>query len=360
MNLSIFNFNSLNRIIIKDLLILFGILFCLEISLHVFFHNIFLNNIYDTKFTGGHLISINNYGVRGKNLDKKISKNTEVFLGDSVTYATGISIKDMFTSQYKNKLLTQNKLNTVINAGYPGAGIQDLIFLYDSDWRKFKPKKVFLIITPQMISRSFINHNNKTQFVNKSLIDESQLPSFSQVKLKLLRLSKRYLCLPSFLRKLSEVFFYQIGIKNHFIPNPDQPYGVMFAYGLKQSNLKKEIINMGYKILEKNLNILNKKLDQHDCKLTIVYIPSEFSLSSTLNNNLKRIPLNRLTVEPGERIKNISNSLGINFIDVSQIFREINKVRKIYLPFDYSHLNIEGHTAVSNILNDHCNNSNSR
>ena len=138
------------------------------------------------------------------------------------------------------------------------------------------------------ISRSYINRLENGEFKNLSLLSDADLSPVKQIKINVLRFIKTRICFPSFIQNTSDVAFYQLGLKNHAIQNPETPYGPLLAHGVSQSNLKRSVINDAYSIIEENLLSFSKFLNSKNVTLTIIYVPAQFDVSDSFFNNIKR------------------------------------------------------------------------
>lgn len=334
---------KLSKFIIKDTVILLAIVLIFDFLIRILAPGVYHHQIFDNQFTGGFPIQANHLGTRGSEQHLKATKNSILVLGDSVTFGTGVSSKNLFTEKLSTAL---NR--PVINAGYPGTGIQQLMHYYQTTWSEYESDTVVLVYTNQLLSRTyFCQKHGIKEHNNPYLVDESTLNSLSKFKLQTLRFIKTHLGLPSFLVRWSDIALYQIGLRSHEI-NKDTPLGVLLAYGYQQEDIPKAIIDTAYESIMTHLKVFKKELDQENKKLILVYVPTQFELNSNFKANLKNIPTQRFTIDPEEELHVITTALGIKFLSANTLLRE--QANTAYIPFDYSHLSKAGHHILAKLL----------
>ena len=312
----------MKKIFINNLIIILIFFISFEIFLRVF-------NLADLKGHGkelakkknnvetvvfGKKVVLDKYGYRvpGKNFSYEDKLDKIIFIGDSVSFGSGVIEEETFIG----KLRENNNDKTFINASIIGNDIPDTIQDIRKNFDLFKSKRFIIIYTLDDIIFNLTDENKKNETKEESL--------FKKIK-------KNYFLnkINVFLRSKSYVYLWIKGITT----NPSERY---FVESFNEYMKEESIYNLENKIseirdLEKTKNI----------KIRFIILPYEYQTRNKCNLKL---------LMPQKKIKNILNKKGISFIDLTSNFCAFKKPKKLYLNFDPVHLSTKGHDFVFRIL----------
>ena len=152
---------------------------------------------------------------------------------------------------------------------------------------------------------------------------------------------------------LAETLGYATGVNHHRI-EPSAPYGALLAYGWTQGGLDSTLAEQAWTELASDLRILRDWCDNRDVQLVATWIPSRFTISNEVRDNLKFVPRERLAIDANARCQALCDSLGIPFADSLASLRarreQIESAggeASLYVFGDYTHLDSDGHAAVA-------------
>ena len=319
----------------------------------------YLNNVYDHEFTGGHPQAINADGYRGDVVphDKPDGELRVLCLGDSVTFGTGAASETTWPQQLSAAPESATPI-TAINAGVQGASIPELDRLYREKWSAYLPDRVVLASTPNMVAMSW-NRRDDPPVLRVLRIPKTPTGIKNEVKIKARRFF-HWFALPRFLKINSERAMYWIGLSDHRV-DPRAPYGPMLAHGIRQENFDPAVADDAWTIYERDLAALNETLAGAGHTLSVVYIPTRFKAFDGLRDNEKNVDRDALAIDPGERVRSICDRSGIDFIDGAaaiaadreRIERESGRSPGMYIQFDFTHLDADGHAAIARAVAQH-------
>ena len=90
--------------------------------------------------TGGHPLELNENGFRGPIIpyQKQQDEIRILALGDSVTFGTGVAVKDSWPMQLQRELqkLSPNSVS-VVNTAIPATTIQDITYAVKNVWNQY-------------------------------------------------------------------------------------------------------------------------------------------------------------------------------------------------------------------------------
>ena len=237
-----------------------------------------------------------------------------------------------------------------MNVALQGASLADMTAAYEQRWAAYHPDAVTVLISSNMIALAWINRNRASEVPPYILHAEAPL----SVKETLAR-QAGHLCLPHFLSVNTQRMLYWLGVTDHRIADPREPYGAMLAHGWKQSDLPAAESEQAWECFSLELQGLREAAARHGTKLIVGFSPCRFDLTSSLFDNEKNVPRERLTIDPGARLQQLCHMQEIVCIDVPAALRSdrqrLSETRghtpSMYILFDYNHLDPDGHAAVA-------------
>jgi len=306
---------------------------------------------YDDRFTGSHPIEVNERGFRGA-LPGAARSDLVLCLGDSTTYGTGAAVADTWPSRLDAASRDGVGL-AVVNAAMPGTDLNQLVGSLDGVWADLHPKVIVVALTGNMVSLAWIRRDEATP------INPHSAAHFSDRPLSL-RQRARYLVSDSAVVGgvlwLAETLGYATGANHHQI-EPAAPFGALLAYGWTQAGLDPTLADRAWQELANDLKALRDWCDQRGTLLVATWMPSRFTISDDLRDNLKFVPRDRLGIDANARCKALCESLSIAFADSLGAMRarraQIEMTggeAPLYVFGDYTHLDPDGHAAVADAV----------
>lgn len=337
------------------------ILFLIEVALQLFAPH-YRNQVFDHEFTAGHAIDVQPAGNRGEPV--RVARMSEnefriVALGDSATFGTSVASEATWPAQLEQILdAGSDRPVTAINTAVPAASVDQLRVAYEEQWRAYDPDVIILAVSNNMISLAWIRRDDDPHPPrNEYLTDESDWSLLRRAKIEANRLGRK-LCLPSFLTINADRMLYFIGLQDHRI-DPEAPYGPLLAFGFEQGGVSQALIDNAWTQFEADLLQLRDRIEADGRRLIVTYVPARFTLSETGRDNEKHVPLERITIDPNQRIASICAERGMAFVDIASALREHRHDRAragafapLYVLFDYVHLNENGLAVVARALAD--------
>lgn len=314
----------------------------------------YAHNLYDQEFTGGYPIQMQAPGYRGNPvpLAKAPGEYRILALGDSTTFGTGVAAEATWPAQLAALSQPSQRSMTYINAGVPAADIDQIRQAYEQTWSAYSPDEVVLAISSNMVSWAWIRREQVPAPPDNPYLDASQLSWQTQVK----RAYSQF-ALPAWLSVNSQRSLYWLGLATHDV-DPQAPYGPMLALGWKQANLPPDLVEAAWREFEADLKALQAAVAADGRRLTVVYVPPRFMVSESWLDNEKRVPKQNITIDPGDRLQQICQGLGLSYLDATPALIAARHERRqtqdhgdpMYVRFDYTHLDAAGHQAVAKAL----------
>lgn len=308
-----------------------------------------MGRVYDASLTGGYPIEMNAQGFRGKpvSIPKKDNTTRILALGDSVTMGTGIAAIDTWPAQLQARLNTPDQPVEVLNTGLPALDLAQIELELRSRWSDMQPDQIVLVVSGNMISFAIARSDREVvEPPTPKARAETQTVSSSGLKSELKTIYTN-LAIPNALLVATEHFKFAIGLENHRY-NPDFPAGVMLAHGYIQDGAAPERMDDAYLLVREQLAQLKATADELGLPMVIAYAPPRFTLDDSVQNNLKFVDRDRLSVNPIERIRSICDELDIPFVDPSDELRAAQS--PAYVLSDYTHYSPSGHDALAEAI----------
>ena len=134
--------------------------------------------------------------------------------------------------------------------------------------------------------------------------------------------------------------------------------GATLAFGWQQADLPADLAERAWKLFESDLTVLRDSVAADGRSLAVVYLPTRFMAFDGFSDNEQQVPKQRLTIDPAKRLGEITKSLGLPYVDStqgvrrgrSQIAQKEGRFAPMYLKFDMTHLDKDGHKAVAEDL----------
>lgn len=316
----------------------------------------YTRHLFDREFTGGNPIAMSSDGFRSEPIprEKESGEYRVLCLGDSVTFGTGVSLQDIWPSRLRAHL-GQNA--QTLNTAIPGSSVGQIAKAIDGPWQEWNADAFVLVLSGNMVSLAWMRRDETpTPPENPYAEPVPPMSGLSELQLRASRLFKE-LALPSFLSHNTQRGLYWLGLRTHQI-DPERPGGVLLAHGWRQGGLDPARAEDAWHALEDEMRALKAACQSRP--LVVLWSPPRFTLSKRLRDNEKAVPLDRLTINPADRLAAICDSLGVPFIDLAPALKAHrtdaistgSTFPTLYIPFDYSHYNAEGHDIVSQVVAD--------
>ena len=338
------------RILGRDLLVLVVIFGIVEMVLQAAAGTGGRPELYDADFTGGKPNAVNGQGLRGPEVApaKKPGEFRLMGLGDSTTFGTSVAWEDAWPNQCAARLAVELRREvTGINAGVPAASVKDMAFAMDHVWGDLQPDVVVLVTTGNLVSLAWIrrNQNGAMPAHEKPPVDSLAYSIKTAINRRF-----RYLRLPGLLTMMSERATYMLGLQNHNI-DPSAPYGALLAHGWRQPGLDPTLSDTAWQMFEQDLALLRDRVRARSSRLYVAALPARFTLGDP-GDNVKRVPLHRLSIVPGELVRDICQRLDVAFIDLARVLKQARACedKPLYRAMDYTHLDSDGHRVIASAI----------
>jgi lysophospholipase L1-like esterase len=311
------------------------------------------NNIFDQEFTGGHPIAVSSPGNRGPAvpIKKALGEVRILGMGDSTTFGTGIAAEDTWPAQLATIFQKNGAKATYINGSQPGYTLKEINTVYRNLWSQYQPDLVVLAVNNNLVSMTWFRRDDKSVPVNP------YLQPIARSKLASLKNQFKILATPSWLSINAQKCLYFLGLANNNL-KPDVPLGATLALGWQQADVPPDLAERAWKQFEIDLSVLRDSVAADGRSLAVVYLPTRFMAFDGFSDNEQQVPRQRLTIDAGKRLEEISKSLGLLYVDStegvrrgrSQIAQKEGRFAPMYIKFDTVHLDKDGHKAVAQDL----------
>jgi len=342
------------RLVLRDAAVILIVLAAAEIVLQ-FVAPEYQRNLYDRDFTGSQPIGLNDEGYRGPVTPpaRRPEERRIVCLGDSTTFGTGVGASDAWPFQLADVLRPRTpRPVSAMNVAFEGASLRTMQLAYHNQWAAYHPDVVALLASGNMVSLAWMQRNDAASQPKyfRGPNNESRLDRLQDQANR----AFHKLRLPAFLSLNTQRGLYWLGVLNHNI-NPDMPAGALLAHGWRQGGLRDSEAEDAWSVFARDLRQFRDDVAQHGSVLVVAYSPTRFDVSDSVFDNEKNVPRGRFTIDPNLRFLRICSELGIPHVDallaVRQLRREIeirdHRPAPMYIPFDYAHLDRDGHRALA-------------
>jgi lysophospholipase L1-like esterase len=313
----------------------------------------YTNNVFDQEFTAGHPIAVSSPGNRGPAVPiKKAPGELRILgMGDSTTFGTGIAAEDTWPAQLATVFQKNGAKATYINSALEGYSLKEINTVYRNLWSQYEPDLVVLAVDNNLVSMTWFRRDNK------SVIANPYLQPIPKSKLAGLKKQLKIFATPYWLKDNFQKCLYFLGLANHNL-KPDVPLGATLALGWQQADVPPDLAERAWKQFEIDLSVLRDSVAADGRSLAVVYLPTRFMAFDGFSDNEQQVPRQRLTIDAGKRLGEISKSLGLPYVDStegvrrgrSQIAQKEGRFAPMYLKFDTVHLDKDGHKAVAEDL----------
>ena len=315
---------------------------------------------YDRWFTGSYPIAMNTDGYRGQIVSRQPTAGVRrvIALGDSVTLGVGQPWSSAWPAQLQQALIhSSGQPSEVINAGLPGASLREQIFAFQKKWASYKPDIVVFAISGNMIANAWDRRNDDLKMPRNPYMKVTAPQSLiARLKNRLIKW-RHHWCLPSFVSVNISLALHQIGLRDHHL-DTSTPLGPLLAYGYRQGDLPVNLAETAWSLFEAEVIELQNLVTRINAEFVVTYIPCRFVITDQWSDNLKAVPLERLTIDPMERSKLLCEHAGIPYVDSIKALRTERdklaeapaRIKALYILGDYNHLNSAGHRAVANAI----------
>ena len=315
------------------------------------------HDYYDRTMTASHPVTFNADGYRGNSvpLQKQPGEFRLLALGDSTTFGTGVSIEQTWPMQLRGLLgnADPGRPVTAMNVALQGASLADMTVAYEQKWAVYQPTVVTALISSNMISIAWIHRNQEPQM--PPYVMHAEAPS--TLKERFSREAGE-LCLPHFVSVNTQRALFWLGVTDHRIADPSEPFGALLAHGWKQGNLPATEADQAWDSFARELKNLRDATASHGTKLLVGFSPCRFDVSDSLFDNEKNVPKSRFTIDPVRRLAAICAAERIDCAGTldairstrEQLSEQSGREASMYILFDYNHLDSNGHAAVARAM----------
>lgn len=323
------------------------------------------------KFTA----KINKYGFRDRDFNvDKINKQRIIIIGDSFTYGWGVNIEESWPKILEYNLVNRGFDLEICNLGKPGGSPADYVNIAEraipilkpdvvvvavlqgddimqlTHYENFndnflKPKNVIAILYPNTI-RLVKYFKNNIIITQEQIKEEWQKKAIQTIK--------------SFNEEQRDRF-YRLSdhVRHLFFSGELNPVNISVA--IKQPTYFMHtfhIYNDKVKSLIQKMSVCFGKIkhiaDKYKLKIIIVSIPIGPYVSKYYNEKYRELGYllnsDMLSSDSADKVIEVAGKkAGINFITVTDKFREKVKYSRLYYDFD-GHFNIEGHKEYAELL----------
>jgi hypothetical protein len=144
-----------------------------------------------------------------------------------------------------------------------------------------------------------------------------------------------------------EQFRLATGLSNHLV-DPEAPYGVMLAHGIRQNTLPADVADRAWSLTARQLATIRDTAQRLDLPLIVTYAPPRFTISDRWADNAKFVPTGRFTIDPLQRSRAICEELGLTFVPIADVLRSGRAPGEpIYVLADYTHFDRAGNQIIA-------------
>ncbi len=349
---------SIRQTLLIDLAALFALAAVLEVFLRVA-APIYGHQLFDNEFTGSFPMQMNAEGYRGALVpkDKQVGELRVLALGDSITFGTGMPAEKTWPAQLGEQLHASTGRPVVaMNGGVEGSSLEDFIYAWDRQWAAYHPDVVVLAMTGNLLPFEVIAGTKRFLPAERFAAYHPELSRLQRIKLELNR-DLHLFCIPSMMSIETQRLLYWEGLLNHNV-EPRAPYGVLLAHGWRQGDLDPALAGTAWERLSTSVGLLAQRVDESGGRLVLTYIAPRFTLTSDAWDNQKNVPVERFSIDPVERSRQLAAGHGIRYVDAraavlaerQRIEAEQHRRAPMYIFFDYSHPDEDGHRAIAQAL----------
>ena len=309
----------MKKIIINNLLIILIFFFIFELSIRFF-------ELADLRGHGEELLKkqknvetivfgkkvfLDEYGYRvpDNKYTYKENQNKIIFIGDSVLFGSGVNEEETFIGKLRKNF--QNA--TFINASIIGNDIEENLIDIKKNYNIFNSDDFFLVLTlDDIVNNKTKKSDNKENAKNKSFISKLKENYFlNKINFFLRTKSYTYLWIKGIATKPSERYFFE-----------------------SFDNYKKNLaLNFFSEKIEK-IKIFGK---DKNLNINFIILPYEYQVKNDCKSVL---------MLPQKKILSILKNKELKYINLTKVFCDQYKSKKLFLNFDPVHLSIEGHDLV--------------
>ena len=279
-------------------------------------------------------VSINERGFRDRNNIYESKNNKVLILGDSFTEGFGVEMSNSYPKKLEKLLNDSDYSFDVYNAGITGNNIVDYLEIYNNYFANDDRIKTIVI-------GLFPGNDLKQNYKIRDVAQIKKQNISSNIRQFASKNSTFYNVINRFLKsnyKFNSILK-EIGVVK-------EKKKILSNYHLKNTVLF-ERINFSTDLIGK----FKKKIK--DKKLLIILIPSKEQIDDKYWNQLKQIENeidNNIDRKlPTTLIENSLNVLGVDVINLYDMFSQLSNEKEIYFKYD-PHINVNGHSIISEVL----------
>ena len=319
----------------------------------------YLHQTFDNELTGGRPAEMQAIGNRGAEIPRvKPADQTRVLVfGDSVSFGTGVRSESAWPAALEEMLNSTERDTRVINASLPAGRLKNFGLSLDQAWSAYNPDAIVLAVTCNQVTLAGLERDEQAK--QQKIPYQTKLEQLSTIK-RYKVLAGRWLhetALPSFLSLGAQRLRLWLGLSTH-ATNPDRPTGPLVAMGWRQADLNSAVTEAAWRAASDDIRELAANAQTRDITFVVLYVPPRFQVFDSLRDNEKLVPTDRLSANPSEELKAVCKRLSVPFVDATDGLRAQrehlrhteDRFAPLYVLFDYTHLDPDGHEAVANAV----------
>lgn len=297
-------------------------------------------------------IKINSNGERGKEYDRNAAVNI-LGLGDSFTFGTGVEVEETFLWKIE-ETLNKRKGATfrVINSGVPGYGTDQEYLYFMKRGVRYKPELVIVCFYINDVMESVIPHFT---VVEGYLVPSAKM--LSTLKDRKFTLTQRIfiafnnLELNRFvINRLSTAPYFRKLFLEYVVKSKGREGNRLDLY---QQKYKPEIEH-AWQVTQEYLKKIAALAKKNGGRMLLVYIPERQQVyAEQWRRIIKQYDINEKdydTLKPNQLLWSFCKKEGINFLDMTDEFRDaVKKGNDIYFTMD-PHINKKGHSIAAELI----------
>lgn len=317
---------------------------------------VYANRTYSDTLTAGHPIDMNPCGYRGPELATPKPEGTlrVLALGDSVTFGTGVAANRTWPARVAASLSDSlGRPAEAMNTGLPATDLRQITLLLEDRWFASEPDIAVVMLTGNMVSLAWIRRDDPVSAPKNPWLKPRAEPTGRRVWADRASRFISSFALPGALTINAERMTYWVGLNNHRV-DPAAPFGIMLAHGWRQPDLDPAVSDEAWRRTAEDLAGLAASARASGLPLLVCYAPPRFTLTTRWRDNLKRVPIDRLTIDPVERAAGICLDLGLPFIDLRGPLGDRSGEGSVYVLNDYTHFNPAGLDVIGRVIAARC------
>ncbi|MGC2518227.1 MAG: hypothetical protein WA373_03865 [Burkholderiales bacterium] len=315
---------------------------------------------------------INNLGYRGENLDPRKRKQYRIAtLGDSFTFGWGVDDEDTWPRVLEKNLRNRGLDVEVMNLGQPGTWPAQYAEIAERALPVLRPDLVVVAVNPgddlgQIMRAATTSHkgeSGRTAWSAIKAVLKSLYPNLLELKRRVSSPKSEMSATAGWKEQVADLLPHLSPEENRKLDRIDGEIKGMFVRGelnpgllvaslrrpdyiWKTLDLDNPLVQKGIQEMSKELSRIKVSAEGAGGKIVVVSLPNGFFVSKRILETNGRIgfivdPSCLTTTSMDDAIRMATSKPGIDFLEVTQTFREESMKRNLFFRFD-GHYNREG------------------